>query len=104
VLFKAALKQASGRARIGTLLADADLDGEKAHQHVRTDGILALIPPERDRPSDKPPAGKWRRRMKQWPGSAPRARNYPNKLNIFIKNLIIYKTIIVAIIGIFYGA
>jgi hypothetical protein len=65
VLFKAALKQAAGRARIGTLLADADFDGEWVHEHVRSYGIRTLIPPERGRPSDKPPAGKWRRRMKQ---------------------------------------
>jgi hypothetical protein len=65
VLFKAALKQAARRARIGTLLADADFDGEWVHEHVRSSGIRALIPPERGRPSEKPPAGKWRRRMKQ---------------------------------------
>ncbi len=64
-LFKAALKQAAGRARVGTLLADADFDGEWVHEHVRSYGIRTLIPPERGRPSDNPPAGKWRRRMKQ---------------------------------------
>src|SRR4051812_45047289 len=65
VLFKAALKEAVGRARIGTLLADADFDGEWVHEHVRSHGIRTLIPPERGRPSDKPPAGRWRRRMKR---------------------------------------
>jgi len=65
VLFKAALEQAAGRARIGTLLADADFDGEWVHEHVRSYGIRTLIPPERGRPSAKPPAGRWRRRMKQ---------------------------------------
>lgn len=65
VLFKAALRQAAGRARIGTLLADADFDGEWVHEHVRSYGIRTLIPPERGRPSEKPPVGKWRRRMKQ---------------------------------------
>src|SRR5215218_1625436 len=35
VLFRAALKQAAERARIGTLLADADFDGEWVHEHVR---------------------------------------------------------------------
>ncbi len=29
------LKAAAGRARIGTLLADADFDGEWVHEHVR---------------------------------------------------------------------
>ena len=65
VQFKAALKQAAGRARIGTLLADADFDGEWVHEHVRSYGIRTLIPPERGRPSEKPPAGRWRRRMKR---------------------------------------
>jgi len=54
-----------GRARIGTLLADADFDGEWVHEHVRSYGIRTLIPPERGRPSDKAPAGRWRRWMRQ---------------------------------------
>src|SRR5690606_21521814 len=37
--FKAALKAAAERARIGTLLADADDDGEWVHEHVRSYGI-----------------------------------------------------------------
>ena len=65
VLFKAAFKEAVGRTRIGTLSADADFDGEWVHEHVRPQGIRTPIPPERGRPSDKPPAGKWRRRMKR---------------------------------------
>lgn len=65
VLFKAALKQVAGRARIGTLLADADFDGEWVHEHFRgVYGIRALIPPTRGRPSERPPAGKWRQWMK----------------------------------------
>ena len=60
-----ALRQAVGRARIGTLLADADFDAEWVHEHVRSYGIHTMIPPERGRPTDKPPAGRWRRRMKQ---------------------------------------
>jgi hypothetical protein len=65
VLFKAAIKDAAGRARIGTLLADADFDGEWVHEHVRgVYGIRTLIPPMRGRPSEKPLAGKWRRWMK----------------------------------------
>jgi hypothetical protein len=63
--FRAALKDAAGRARIGTLLADADYDGEWVHEHVRSYGIRTIIPPERGRPSEKPPAGRWRRRMRQ---------------------------------------
>jgi Transposase DDE domain len=62
VQFKAALKDAASRARVGTLLADADYDAEWVHEHARDDyGIRTVIPAERGRPSDKPPAGRWRR-------------------------------------------
>ncbi len=36
--FKAAVKDAAGRARIGTLSADADYNAEWVHEHVRTCG------------------------------------------------------------------
>jgi DDE family transposase len=65
VQFGAALEQAVGRASIGTLLADADFDAEWVHRSVRSHGIRTIIPPTRGRPSDKPPAGRWRRRMRQ---------------------------------------
>jgi hypothetical protein len=65
VQFGAALGQAVGRARIGTLLADADFDAEWVHRNVRSHGIRTIIPPERGRPTDKPPTGHWRRRRKQ---------------------------------------
>ena len=118
VLFKAALSQAAGRARIGTLLADADFDGEWVHEHVRSYGIRTLIPPERGRPSEKPPVGKWRRRMKQrfdrkkygqrWQsetvnsmikrrlGSALRARSYWSQWREIILRAITHNVMIVA--------
>ena len=65
VQFGAALGQAVGRARIGTLLADADFDAEWVHRSVRSHGIRTIIPPKRGRPTEKPPTGRWRRRMKQ---------------------------------------
>jgi Transposase DDE domain len=65
VQFGAALGQAVRRARIGTLLADADFDAEWVHRGVRSHGIRTIIPPTRGRPTDKPPSGYWRRRMKQ---------------------------------------
>ena len=37
VQFKSTLKDAAGRARIGTLLAGADYDAEWVHEHVRDD-------------------------------------------------------------------
>ena len=65
VQFDAALEQAVGRARIETLLADADFDAEWVHRGVRSHGIRTIIPPTRGRPTHKPPTGRWRRRMKQ---------------------------------------
>jgi hypothetical protein len=126
VLFKAALKQAAARARIGTLLADADFDGEWVHEHVRSYGIRTLIPPERGRPSEKPPAGRWRRRMKQrfdrkkygqrWQtetvnsmikrrlGSALRARIHWSRCREIILRVITHNVMIVARIRVFYRA
>jgi hypothetical protein len=123
---KTVLKQAASRARIGTLLADADYDGEWVHEHVRSYGIRTLIPPERGRPSDKPPAGKWRRRMKQrfnkkkygqrWQtetvnsmikrrlGSALRARSYWSQCREIILRVITHNVMIVARIWVFYRA
>jgi hypothetical protein len=65
VQFGRALSQAVRRARIVTLLADADFDAEWVHRVVRSHGIRTIIPPERGRPTDKPPTGRWRRVMKQ---------------------------------------
>jgi Transposase DDE domain len=65
VQFRRALGQAVGRARIGTLLADADFDAEWLHQAVRALGIRTMIPSTRVQPSGKPPAGRWRRVMRQ---------------------------------------
>ena len=126
VLFKAAWKQAAGRARIGTLLADADFDGEWVHEHVRSFGVRTLIPPERGRPSAKPPAGRWRRRMKRrfdkkkygqrWQtetvnsmikrrlGSALRARSYWSQCREIILRVITHNVMIVICIRVFYRA
>jgi hypothetical protein len=119
--FKAATKDAAGRARIGTLLGDADYDGEWVHEHVRdTYGIRTIIPPERGRPSEKPPAGRWRRWMRQqfdrlrakygqrWQtetvnsmikrrlGSALRARSYWSQCREIILRVITHNVMIVA--------
>src|SRR4051794_26554314 len=126
VLFEAALKQAAGRARIGTLLADADFDGEWVHEHVRSYGIRTLIPSERGRPSEKPPAGKWRRRMRRrfdkkkygqrWQtetvnsmikrrlGSALRARSYWSQCREIILRVITHNVMIVVCVRVFYKA
>jgi Transposase DDE domain len=119
--FKAAIKDAAGRARIGTLLGDADYDGEWVHEHVRdTYGIRTIIPPERGRPSEKPPVGRWRRWMRQqfgrlkrkygqrWQtetvnsmikrrlGSALRARSYWSQCREIILRVITHNLMIVA--------
>jgi hypothetical protein len=116
--FKAAVKDAAGRARIGTLLGDADYDAEWVHEHVRSYGIRSIIPPERGRPTDKPPSGRWRRRMKQrfdkkkygqrWQtetvnsmikrrlGSALRARAYWSQCREIILRVITHNAMIVA--------
>jgi Transposase DDE domain len=126
VLFKAALKEAMGRARIGTLLADADFDGEWVHEYVRSYGIRTLIPPERGRPSEKPPAGRWRRRMKRrfdrkkygqrWQtetvnsmikrrlGSALRARSYWSQCREIILRVITHNVMVVIRVRVFYRA
>jgi len=46
-------------------LADADFDAEWVHRGIRSHGIRKIIPPERGAPTNKPPSGRWRRRMKQ---------------------------------------
>ena len=124
--FRAALKAAAGRARIGTLLADADFDGEWVHEHVRSYGIRTIIPPERGRPSEKPPAGKWRRRMKQrfdrktygqrWQvetvnsmikrrlGSALRARTYWSQCREITLRTITHNVMVVIRLRVFYRA
>ena len=127
VQFKTALKEAAGRARIGTLLADADYDAEWVHEHVREEyGIRTIIPAERGRPSEKPPAGKWRRRMKRrldrkkygqrWQtetvnsmikrrlGSALRAWSYWTQCRGIILRFITHNVMIVARIRVFYRA
>jgi hypothetical protein len=124
--FRAALSAAAERARIGTLLADADFDGEWVHEHVRSFGIRTLIPPERGRPSGKPPAGRWRRRMKRrfdrvkygqrWQvetvnsmikrrlGSALRARSYWSQCREIILRVITHNVMIIIRVRVFYRA
>jgi hypothetical protein len=119
--FEAAIKDAAGRARIGTLLGGADSDAEWVHEHVReTYGIRTIIPPERGRPSEKPPVGRWRRWMRQqldnlkakygqrWQtetvnsmikrrlGSALRARTYWSQCREIILRVMTHNVMIVA--------
>ena len=64
--YEPVLRQASGRIRVGTLLADAGFDSERAHVFARTQcGIRAIIPATRGRPTTKRLRGHWRNKMKQ---------------------------------------
>ena len=87
VQFGRAFSQAVRRARIDTLLADADFDAERVHKAVRSHGVRTIIPPTRGRPSDKPPAGRWRRVMKQ--RFARLKRNYGQRWQIETVNSMI---------------
>jgi hypothetical protein len=127
VQFGAALGQAVRRARIGTLLADADFDAEWVHSGVRSHGIRTIIPPKRGRPTEKPPSGRWRRQMQQrfgqykrkygqrWQvetvnsmlkrllGSALRARQYKSQCRETILRSITHNVMIVRL-QVFYRA
>ena len=51
---------------VGAALADAGYDSEANHQHARERrGVRSFIPATIGRPSAKPPAGRYRRRMRQ---------------------------------------
>lgn len=60
------LEQALRRVKLGAALADAGFDSEGNHRHARERrGVKTFIPAEIGRPSAKPPAGRYRRRMRQ---------------------------------------
>ena len=87
VQFGRAWSQAARRARIEVLLADADFDAEWLHAAVRSHGVRTIIPPTRGRPSHKPPAGQWRRVMKQ--RFARLKRNYGQRWQVETVNSMI---------------
>jgi DDE family transposase len=52
--------------RLGSALADAGYDSEPNHRYARDQcGVRSFIPARIGRPTDKPPTGRYRRRMKQ---------------------------------------
>lgn len=60
------LDEALTRVAIDAALADAGYDSEANHRHARqVRGVRSFIPAKIGRPSAKPPAGRYRRRMKQ---------------------------------------
>jgi Transposase DDE domain/Transposase domain (DUF772) len=63
--YEPALRQATRRIAVDTLLADAGFDSERAHVFARTTcGIRAIIPATRGRPTAKRLRGHWRNKMK----------------------------------------
>jgi len=60
------LDEALRRVRITAALADAGYDSEANHRHARDGrGVKSFIPAEAGRPSPNPPAGRYRRQMRQ---------------------------------------
>ena len=62
------LARTTSHSTLERLVADAGYDSEANHRLAREEhGIRSIIPPElgRPSPSGKPPAGKYRRQMKQ---------------------------------------
>lgn len=63
--FQPTLKQATRRAKLGTVLADAGYDSEAAHVFAREQcGATTIIPATSGRPTKKRLRGYWRNRMK----------------------------------------
>jgi hypothetical protein len=64
--FVALLAEALRRVKITTALADAGFDSEPNHRYAREKrGVRSVIPAAIGRPSTKPPAGRYRRLMKE---------------------------------------
>jgi hypothetical protein len=64
--FKPLLDRACKRAPVRCTVADAGFDSEPNHRHAREElAIRSIIPPKIGKPSDKPPAGRYRRLMRQ---------------------------------------
>ena len=64
--FRPLLYRAWRRANVRVTVADPGFDGEHNHRAARLDlGVRSVIPPNIGRPSANPPAGRFRRLMKQ---------------------------------------
>jgi hypothetical protein len=58
------LTQATRRAKVAVVVADAGYDSEANHRRAREDlGVRSIIPPGIGRPTSKLPTGRWRRLM-----------------------------------------
>ncbi len=64
--FQPLLYRAWCRANVKVTVADSGFDGEHNHRAARLDmGVRSIIPPLIGRPSERPPAGRYRRIMRQ---------------------------------------
>jgi hypothetical protein len=64
--FRPAVRQALTRRRLETLYADAGYDAEWVHEEARGKlGVRTVVPPRIGRPTDKAPAGRWRKVMSE---------------------------------------
>jgi hypothetical protein len=64
--FDPLLRQCCRRARVKAVVADAGYDSEKNHRIARLDrGVRSIIPAKIGRQTHRPPAGRFRRLMKQ---------------------------------------
>lgn len=64
--FEPLLYRAWKRAKVKAVVADSGYDSEDNHCLARLDmGVRSIIPPKIGRPSTKPPAGRFRRLMRQ---------------------------------------
>jgi hypothetical protein len=60
------LSQATQRAKVAVVVADAGYDSEANHRRAREGlGVRSIIPPGIGRPTSKLPSGRWRRHMAQ---------------------------------------
>lgn len=64
--FAPLLREACRRAPVRTTAADSGFDSEDNHRLAREElGVRSIIPAKIGRPSDRPPAGHWRRHMRR---------------------------------------
>lgn len=75
--FAPMLAESLRRGKVKTVVADAGYDSEANHQTAREQmGVRSIIPPTIGKPSAKPPAGRYRKLMKQRFSRKADARHY----------------------------
>lgn len=78
-----AMLAAAARRGIDTLLADAGYDAEWVHEFLRDElDIRSLIPPAIGRPTQKPPAGRYRRQMQRYFKRSAARRSYGQRWQV----------------------